>query len=112
MRAGALRHVVTIESVSNAANTFGEHTQTWSTATTRRASIEPLTVSEGTGVGQTRAEATHRMLIRYYNGLSPKTNRVTWGGRTFGIVGVQHLDSFGKAAINGVSTEVMLREVV
>lgn len=113
MRTGELRHVVTIESLSSTtANSYGEHVETWTTVTTRRAKIEQLTVSEGDGVSQSRAEAGLRVTMRYYSGLSPKTNRIVWQGRTFGIVGVEHTNIHEQFTMNSGATVAVVREVV
>ena len=92
MRAGLLRHVVTIQTLTEAVNSVGERTKSWADTTTRRASIETLGGNEGDGKDQTRATASHLFTMRYYAGLSMRTNRITWNSRTFGIEHVDHAD--------------------
>ena len=105
MRAGKLRHRVVIQSVTETVNTVGERTESASTATTRWASIEPVAGGEGGGVLQTRARATHLFTFRYY-ALSPKTHRLSWGGRIFGIEDVQHTNNTAHQATMAAAVEI------
>lgn len=87
-RAGMLRHVLTIQTVTPATNTFGERTETWASTTTRRGRIEPTGGGESIQSGKTEASATHVGVMRYY-ALTPQ-HRITWDGRTFGIVHAEY----------------------
>lgn len=78
--AGILRHRVTIEAATDARNTLGETTQTWSPLVDRWASIEAVSYSEQQQQGQTSGTITHEVRMRYVPGLTGKM-RLRWGSR-------------------------------
>ncbi len=75
MRAGRLRHYVTIQQDGNSANNYGEQESTWSTWKKWHIGITPLTGREYILAQQTTATVTHKVEMRYCEGLSPKTHR-------------------------------------
>jgi SPP1 family predicted phage head-tail adaptor len=87
MRAGTLRHVITIKSKTVTLNTFNEEIITWSTVATVRAAIKTTGGSEYQDVEAQAASITHKVTIRYYPGLAP-TMIVEWGSRSFEIEAV------------------------
>jgi len=78
--AGILRHRVTIEAATDARNTLGETSQTWTPFLDRWASIEAVSYSEQQQQGQTSGTVTHSVRMRYAPGLTGKM-RLRWGGR-------------------------------
>lgn len=78
--AGILRHRVTIEAATDARNSLGESTSTWSTYATRWASIEAVSYSEQQQQGQTSGTVSHAVRMRYVDGLTGKM-RLRWGSR-------------------------------
>lgn len=88
MRAGRLRHVVTLERQSATQDAMGQRVDVWTTIATVRASIEPLRGKEFIAASGERAELTTRIRIRYsgdVSGLRPR-DRVNHGGNLYDIV--------------------------
>lgn len=84
MRAGALRSRISIQQVSESANTMGEVTKTWSEFASRRAEVNPLRGREFFQAQQLADEATVRFRIRYTSGIDSKM-RIVYDNRTFDI---------------------------
>ena len=105
MRAGLLRHVVTIQTQSLAANNYGERTLTWTDSYTRRASVAVASGTESPGVEQTRAERAIVVTMRYTD-IDARMNRIKWDNRVFGVVAVDHADS------RKIETRLTCREIV
>lgn len=82
MRAGSLRHSVSIENYTTARGANGTETQSWSAAETVWASIEQLSGRELMIARQIKADATHRITMRYTSNLTAKS-RVVFGSRVF-----------------------------
>lgn len=85
MRAGKLRHYVTIEKPRehDQRNELGELVAPWSAVADVWASVEPLSARESFQAGQAMSTATHRITIRYRSDVST-ANRIKYvdGGRT------------------------------
>lgn len=64
MRAGPLRHRVTVQSSSSAADGFGQPQPTWGSVGEYWANVEPLVGREAERARQVRADATHRVTMR------------------------------------------------
>ena len=90
MRAGLLRHRVSLQSKSVAKNTHGEDIESWSTDKTVWASVEHLRGVEKENAGKYKATCTHRIVTRGVADISPD-QRFLWGTRVFGIVRVNDL---------------------
>ena len=92
IRAGALRHRVTIRSRSGSRGAYGSATTTWSDYHSCRASIRALRSREVQSDSQRQGEVTHEVTIRYKAGVIPAM-RMTFsdGGTTrhFDIRGVR-----------------------
>jgi len=86
MRAGSLRHQIDLQSVTNAANGYGEQTETWATYDTVWASIEPVSAKEIISADQQVGVATHKIRIRYR--VVDVKHRVLFGSRVFEITSV------------------------
>lgn len=93
MRAGALRHLVTIQSVTDtpSASSRGGLTATWADVADVRASIEPLTGRERFAAQVVDAEVSHRIRMRHRAGVVPKM-RVKFGTRLFDIRAVLNVE--------------------
>lgn len=105
MQAGKLRHRVVIQSVSEALDSYGQPALTWSTVTTVWGSVEPLTGNEAWKAKQINADVTHRVVIRHYDGLTPK-HRLQHDSRTLEILSVRNFEE------RGIYDEVLCKESV
>jgi SPP1 family predicted phage head-tail adaptor len=105
MRAGLLRQVVTVESLSTTENDDGTVTESWTSAGTRRALIAPLRGREFFEAAQLGADVTHKVTMRYMSGLTPR-HRLTFGGRTLQIVSVLNIEERDR------TMQVMCKEIV
>ncbi len=83
MRSGNLKHKITIQTYSKTQNGFGEVIKSWVDFKIVYASITPLSAKEFYKAG-TKAEATHKIDIRYIIGVKPKM-RVLYDNRVFNI---------------------------
>ena len=91
MQAGKMRHRITIQQATTAADTYGQPIETWSTYAERWASIEPIRGREYWDAHQVNAEVTTRIRIRSLSGVTPKM-RVSWNSQIFDIVSVIHVE--------------------
>jgi SPP1 family predicted phage head-tail adaptor len=94
MRAGELRHLITLQTPSTATpDGDGGFTNTWADLATVWASIVPATARdlERVVAGTVQSSATHLVTIRYLAGVTTKT-RVVFGSRLFSVTGVQNPD--------------------
>ena len=105
MEAGKLRHVVTIQTASESADSFGEPLKTWGSNSTAWASIEPLSGRELLTAQQYFAEATHRVRLRHNSAVTPSA-RFAFGSRYLQINSVADVAEKG-AELECVCTEVL-----
>ena len=91
MRAGKLRHQITIQRLTGVRDSSGAETDTWETFKTVWASIEPSTGgAEMFLMGQQfQGVTTARICLRYTAGITPKY-RVSFCGRLFDILAVHN----------------------
>jgi SPP1 family predicted phage head-tail adaptor len=87
VRAGRLRHYVTVQQATETQDTDGSVIQTWGTYAQVYAEISPKSGSEDYAAAGINASVVHEIRIRYLDGLTPKM-RIVYGDRTFEIVGV------------------------
>lgn len=89
MRAGTLRHRVTLQSPTGTRDSYGQRTTTWDDVATVWASIEQLDERERFAAAQLQASATHRVRVRYETALAAinATWRVLFGERVFVLAG-------------------------
>ncbi len=87
VKAGRLRHRVTLQSAADTADGGGGFTTTWSDVATVWAAIEPLKSRERLFAQQLENPVTHRVTIRYRAGVTAKM-RLEFGARVFNIRGV------------------------
>lgn len=81
---GRLRERVTIQVATERRNSLGETTLEWATYTERWASVEGLSSREVLLLGQQQTEGTHRVRMRYVDGMTQQM-RVSWRGRVLEI---------------------------
>ncbi len=87
MRAGKLRHRVTIEQPYETQDGSGGVVTTWEEVATVSASVEPLRGDERFGAQQVSAEISTRVRMRYRDGVQPK-QRLTFGERVLEVEAV------------------------
>lgn len=74
VRASELREVVNIESLTTAADAYGNEADTWAAITDGTnvpAKVEPLRGSEFIAAQQVQSEVTHTVKMRYRTGVLP-----------------------------------------
>lgn len=91
IRAGKLRHKITIQKRSATTDEYGGESDVWTDFLTVRASVEPLQGREFYASQQMQAETTIRFRIRYAAGITPQM-RVSYGGRFFNISSIINPD--------------------
>jgi SPP1 family predicted phage head-tail adaptor len=85
MRAGELRHRVTIQQATTARDGFGAEVETWADLATVWAKVETVSGTETIGPEQLEtATLTHQVTVRWRDDLKP-TMQVLWKDRTFTI---------------------------
>lgn len=94
MRAGQLRHRVTIQEPVEARNGYNEAITTWAPVATVWASVEPLSGREFFAAEHVQSEITHRVRLRWRPGIAP-TMRVLFGGRHLMIEAVINYRELG-----------------
>ncbi len=90
MRAGDLRHRVTIKSKTAARDDYGQETITWTTFATIWAAVEPMSGREYEAGQQLEAAVDTRIRIRYLAGVVPYM-QVIFGSHTYDVQSVIHL---------------------
>jgi SPP1 family predicted phage head-tail adaptor len=93
MRAGKLRHRVTIqEDQGTTQDSLGQEIEDWQDVATVWAAVEPLQGREFLEAKQLQAEVTTRIRIRYRSGIEPEM-RVVWGDHTYDVISVIETES-------------------
>jgi SPP1 family predicted phage head-tail adaptor len=94
MEIGRLRHRVTIERATDAANSMGEPIQTWATLATVWASVEPTAGNEKFASMQVQGEVDTRIVCRYQDALATLAinDRVVFNSINFDIKSVLNKD--------------------
>lgn len=85
MRAGKLRHKVTIQQRANTTDAFGGMVTTWSDVATVWASVEPMTARELASASATYPEVTTKITMRYMSGVTA-ANRIIFEGKHYNLV--------------------------
>jgi SPP1 family predicted phage head-tail adaptor len=97
MRAGQLRHRITIEQASDARDEYGEPVQSWTTYAQAWAAVEPISGREYWSANQDVAKANYRIRLRHDPALAITTAmRVLFDGRTFDIEAVLNIGERGR----------------
>ena len=89
MRAGLLRHRLTIQIPSKSTNDFGEWIESWNDWATVWGSIEPNLGKRYFEAKQANSDVQGLIRIRYRTGLLP-TMRVKYGNQIFKIISIVH----------------------
>ena len=91
VRAGALRHRVTIERKVSAQDATGALVESWEVVGTVWAEVVPMTARELVAAGRDFGEISHQVLIRYHPALaaplSTAATRVVYGVRVRALFG-------------------------
>lgn len=96
MRAGRLRHRIAIqESTDTTDAVSGEVTVTWATLETVWGSVRPMRGTERFEAAQICPQATHKISIRYYSGLTSK-HRLLHDSRIFGIESILNVNNINR----------------
>ena len=97
MRAGPMRQRVTIQTLSESADGYGQRVQSWIDSGTFWASIKNLSGREAVNAKQVKADSTHQVTLRYVGtlfstpGLLPSM-RLVFNGRFFSILYINNVD--------------------
>lgn len=91
MRAGRLRHRITIQNPTKQRNAVGETVLAWTDLATVPAAVEPVSGKEFFAAKQIIAEVTHKIRTRYLLGVSPQS-RILFNGREFEVNSVINPD--------------------
>lgn len=105
MRAGKLRHRVTVESLTATDDAYGAPVETWVANSTRWAEVRPLQGRERWAVQQVNAEVTHEVRMRYFPGLQA-TMRIKHKGRVLTILAPINTDERNKELVLPCKEEV------
>ena len=92
MKAGELRHRVTLQEATETRDTTGAIVTVYVDRATVWGAVEPLTGREFFQAQAVNAETTTRIRIRYWQGIVPKM-RATWDGHTYDIQEVREVES-------------------
>jgi len=87
MRAGRLRHRLQLQSLTEAADAFGQEIRSYSTYATVWGEVKPLREKEIEAAKQIFSEAEVKITIRYNSDVS-ETDRIVFDGKTYEIGGV------------------------
>ncbi len=88
--AGELRHRIEIQSATVSQDSVGQPTYTWATVGTVWGAIRPMSGNELVNAQAIHASVSHRVIIRYYSGLTP-SYRFKFGARVFGIANILNI---------------------
>jgi len=94
MRAGQLRHKVSIQESTETSDGMGGFTVTWADISgmeSVQASIWPLSAKESLDSMKLELQITHQIRIRYRDGITAK-NRIAFGSRIFNIISLINHD--------------------
>lgn len=89
MRAGQLKHLLSIERVTEIQNSFGEPVREWQEVSKAYGAIYPIRGIERYMSMEKHAKATHEINIRYIS-ITPK-DRIIYQNRVFEIISILNL---------------------
>ena len=92
---GDLRHELVLESVAATPDGYGGTTESWATAATLFARVEPLNARQTVNTGQMIRTVTHRMTVRQDTAVEGGM-RFRKGNRLFDILTVYDPDETGR----------------
>lgn len=91
MNPATLREQVVIEHRVTARDAAGQPIESWAASARLWARVESVAGSEAVAGGQVTAEATHRITIRHWTGVTPHC-RVDWQGDKLDVLSVADPD--------------------
>ncbi len=106
MKAGQLRHLITLKAPSDVTDAIGGTARTWSAysrSTDLWARIQPVSGKERMEWDQSLGTLTHRVTIRYIRAVDVG-NQVHYGTRVFEVMSVVDPDE------RGISLQLMCKE--
>ena len=92
MKAGTLRHRITIQTRTETQDAVGGYSESWATLTGNGsvpAAIWPVKSVEASDAMKLENQVTHQIRIRYRSGITTK-HRIIFGSRTFSIVSIKN----------------------
>lgn len=95
MTIGRMRQRVQIQSAVETVDTFGERDLRWTPITNGDiwAAVEPMGGGERNGPGQTIADATHRVTVRWRDEFNVTSKmRVVYGSRNLNVLYKENID--------------------
>ena len=103
MRAGRLRHRLTIKNPEASRSASGQSTLSYEHAETVWGGVEPLSVKERVAGEQRGAMATHRIVLRY-TALLTHRSQILFGDREFEVAEILNRDERNRE-LNVLCTE-------
>ncbi len=91
MRPGLLQYRVEIQTQTSTSDDMGQPVISWATSQTRWAGIIPLTSREGFFAKSVRPELSHRITLRWFDGLE-HGHRIKMDARIFDIASIINVD--------------------
>lgn len=91
IRAGQLRHRVTVQTNTQTRGADGQYKDGFATTATRWASVEPMDGAQAFENGTQKQRVTHKVTMRYYDGLTPDM-RLVHKTRNLDIVEVRDIN--------------------
>ncbi|MCB9949580.1 MAG: phage head closure protein [Planctomycetaceae bacterium] len=104
MRAGKLRHLVTIQRRTLSRDAVGQQTESWADLGTTWASVMPTGGTEREYAKQLVSETTHKVVMRYFDGLTSK-DRIIHNSRTLNIINIINVDE------RNIEQQIMCKEM-
>ncbi len=99
MNPGLLRERVAIQQSSESRNSLGEAVLSWQTVAEVWARVDGVSAREALQAGQQNVTITHRVRLRYFEGLTHQ-HRFQWRGRTMEIMSLlEHMNRTEHEAI-------------
>lgn len=95
MPAGKLKHRIQIQRSTPTTNPLGESIESWSPLVTVWAYVKAMSGRELISAKQIHAQATHRVDLRFLEGLD-STDRFVFEGRTFNFLFVDDMEEAGR----------------
>jgi len=91
MRPGLLQYRVEIQAPTSTSDAMGQPVNTWKTTQTRWAGVMPLTSREGFFAKSVRPELSHRITLRWFDGLE-HGHRIKMDARIFDIASIINVE--------------------
>lgn len=105
MRSGSLRHKIDIKTYTEIKNEYGEIIKTWVSFAVSYASVTPVSGKEYFESKKTNASITHKIKIRFINGITPLM-KIFYDGREFEIDSVLNIREENKELLI-MATEII-----